>query len=267
MTGSEVRWLHVHPDASRPEFRMGRSGGDVLAEWVGQVTLRADIAGTGSELIFAAGVERPVVENRLRGKIAALLGHLRGQASLHASSVARGDVAVAFIGDSGAGKSTIAAQLCRQPEVSLLSDDLTSLSFDADEVTVSPTDSGHLLRPDVALALGLEPHPREKTWAPARTATKAARLAALVALVFDDSVATPFLRRVHGAAPFVALNRSLVRFVLDEPEVLRRDMDRLARIAEGVPVYELVRARDMSQLPPTARAGAHLLSSLAGGSV
>jgi hypothetical protein len=267
MTGSEVRWLHVHPDESRPQFRIGRSGRDVFAEWVGQVTLRADIGGTASELIFAAGVERAVVENRLRVKIAALLGHLRGQASLHASSVARAGVAVAFIGDSGAGKSTIAAQLCLQPEVGLLSDDLTSLSFDAVGVTVSPTDSGHLLRPDVALALGLEPHPREKTWAAARTATKAARLSALVALVFDDCVAKPLLRRVRGAAPFVALNRSLVRFVLDEPEVLRRDMDRLARIAERVPLYELVRARDMSHLIATACEGAHLLSSLAGGSV
>src|ERR1019366_5017310 len=138
---------------------------------------------------------------------------------------------------------------------------------DAAGVAVNPTDSGHLLRPDVALALGLEPHPREKTWAAARTATKAARLAALVVLVFDDRVPKPLVRRVRGAAPFVALNQSLVRFVLDEPEVLRRDMDTLARIAERVSFFELVRAPNMSQLTATAREAAHLLSSLADGSL
>lgn len=48
----------------------------------------------------------------LAGTVSALLLNLQGHLVLHASAVAIDDVALAFVGDSGRGKSTMAALMC-----------------------------------------------------------------------------------------------------------------------------------------------------------
>jgi hypothetical protein len=63
----------------------------------------------------------------LLGPVLGLLLRLRGVACLHASAVAIGGRAVAFVGSAGAGKSTTAAAFARRGH-SLLSDDIVALS-------------------------------------------------------------------------------------------------------------------------------------------
>ena len=260
---TSVRWLHRCHEAGRLEFRLGRRGDEVLAEWVGLATLRASLAGDWSELSVAPELDRVEVEESLRGHVDALLSHLRGGLSLHASSVCRGGVALAFAGDSGAGKSTIAAQLCTDPAVELLSDDSAPLRFSGPHIEVMPAETRHMLRQDVARAFGLEPEGRIKVRKDAlRPAARPARLGALVTLAFDDSVRLPVLRRIHGVRAFSVLNRAAVRFVLDEPGVLRRELDMLALVAEQVPFYELVRSRSLSNLDGSAQEATLLLRSL-----
>ncbi len=62
----------------------------------------------------------------LLGPVLGLALRLRGVTCLHASAVAFGDRAVAFVGDEGAGKSTTAAALARRGHT-VLSDDIVAL--------------------------------------------------------------------------------------------------------------------------------------------
>jgi len=72
------------------EFFVNRSGTEIWATWPDSLTLE-DTA------------------TYLLGPIFSIVLRLRGTISLHASAVRIGDVAVAFIGPQGAGKSTTAA--------------------------------------------------------------------------------------------------------------------------------------------------------------
>ncbi|MEO0344597.1 MAG: serine kinase [Pseudomonadota bacterium] len=64
----------------------------------------------------------------LLGPVMGLLLHLRGHFLLHASAVEFNGRGYGFVGDKGAGKSTLAAALVQDPGVTLLTDDL--LVFD-----------------------------------------------------------------------------------------------------------------------------------------
>lgn len=76
------------------------------------------------------GVSPAILAFPLLGPVMALLLHLRGRFVLHASAIELGGVGIAFMGDKGAGKSTTAATVLRQPKTTLLSDDL--VAFDDD---------------------------------------------------------------------------------------------------------------------------------------
>jgi hypothetical protein len=263
MTTPPVRWLHCWPETGPAAMRLGRAGDELIAEWVGVATLRSNLAGTSNEFTVVDGAPSPRIQERLREHVAALLRHLRGGITLHASSVARDGIAVAFIGDSGAGKSTLAAQLCADPGVELLSDDAAALHFDDARIAVVPTERNHWLRPDIARAMGLEPGAALKVPKDAaRPAMAATRLGAVVALAFDDSVGAPALRRIQGAEAFSALSFSTFRFALDVPDVLRQELDGLARIVAEARMFELRRPRDIAWLDASPRVVAELLHDL-----
>ncbi len=267
VTSSPIRWIYQWPAlATTPEFRLGRAGDEIIAEWIGLGSLHANVDGTQRDLRATGSVTADALEDALKPHVAALLRHLAGGISLHASSVSRAGAAIAFLGSTCAGKSTIATQLCDDPDVELVSDDTAELRFEGAHVAIVPGETDHSLRPDVAIAFGLDPHGHRKLVKPARrSAATAPRLCACITLVFDNSATAPVLRRVHGAEAFNALSLSTVRFVLDDEDVLRRELDNLARVAEQAPIYELRRARDLSTIHTSARQAAQLLRSLSGG--
>ena len=96
----------------------------------------------------------------------------------------------------------------------------------------------------------------------ARPATAAARLGAVVALEFDDGVRAPVLRRMQGAQAFSALSFATFRFALDVADVLRQELDGLARIVAEAHVFELRRPRDIAWLDASPRLVAELLHDL-----
>ena len=264
MTDPPAQWLHHWPPTGPPTIRLGRIGDDLIVEWVGIATLRSDVSGTRSEFVVANGDHSQRVKDRLRAHVAAMLGHLRGDVTLHASSVARSGIAVAFVGDSGAGKSTLAVQLCADPEVELLSDDAAALRFDRGYVEVIPSENDHWLRPDVARAMGFEPEDDLKIPKPAARPAKAgARLGAVVTLVFDERATAPTLRPLHGVEAFSALGTSTFRFALDVPDVLRRELDRYSQIVEQARFFELRRSPDLAGVGAPPRPVTDLLDTLA----
>lgn len=59
--------------------------------------------------------------------------HQRGMLLLHASVACRNNKSIAIAGDSGAGKSTTAAELCLKKQFSLIADDTCAISFVGDK--------------------------------------------------------------------------------------------------------------------------------------
>jgi len=66
----------------------------------------------------------------LLGPVLAILLHLKRHFVLHGSAVIYDGKAYGFVGDKGAGKSTLAAMLLKNPEVEFLTDDLLVVTDD-----------------------------------------------------------------------------------------------------------------------------------------
>jgi hypothetical protein len=73
----------------------------------------------------------------LLGPVLGILLRLRGVTCLHASAVAFGDHAVAFVGDAGAGKSTTAAAFAQRGHA-IISDDIVALAERDGGFSVTP---------------------------------------------------------------------------------------------------------------------------------
>ena len=90
------------------QFWLNREGTEIWATWPENLTIE-DVA------------------TYLLGPVLGLLLRLRGVTCLHASAVAFGEQAVAFVGSEGAGKSTTAAALALRGHA-ILSDDVVALA-------------------------------------------------------------------------------------------------------------------------------------------
>src|SRR5271163_3715121 len=90
------------------QFWLNREGTEIWATWPENLT----IEDTATYLL---------------GPVLGILLRLRGVTCLHASAVAFGEKAVAFVGSEGAGKSTTAAALARRGHA-VLSDDVVALA-------------------------------------------------------------------------------------------------------------------------------------------
>lgn len=115
------------------EFLVDRSGRELWAAWRGE----SRIDDTVSYLL---------------GPVLGFVLRLRGILPLHASAVAVGGHAVAFVGPEGAGKSTIAAAFAARGHP-VLSDDLAALCEVEGSPGIQPGFPWLRLRPDGATAL------------------------------------------------------------------------------------------------------------------
>ena len=87
----------------------------------------------------------------IRGSLAALQLYLRGHLVLHASAVQLVDHAVAFIGHSGMGKSTLATLMCADGSGTVITDDVLRVDKNSDRSPGSKTG-----QPEVRLRSGAE---------------------------------------------------------------------------------------------------------------
>src|SRR4051812_23307843 len=102
-----VHWVRAWPNDDAFEFRIGRLGDKLVAEWPGLAVLRTDRSGKHPEFRWIDEPVDPVVAERFRrGRLHALLRHLRGELTFHAAAVSLRGVAVMFLGASNAGKSS-----------------------------------------------------------------------------------------------------------------------------------------------------------------
>lgn len=112
----------------------------------------------GKEIIVdpLPGVEEQIVRLPLLGAVLAVLLHQRGFLVLHASAVAINGGVVAFIGEKGWGKSTMAATLYARGH-ELMADDVVALDFGSTNPRVFPGFPQLKLWPEAASTLGDDP--------------------------------------------------------------------------------------------------------------
>ena len=243
---STVTWTSEQLEDGQVGFRVGRDGADIVAEFVGLGTLHAHRSGHSSRFEPAHGADPEDVAKVKAGVVPALLRHLAGKLTLHGSAVAFGNGAIACVGLSGAGKSTAAAMLCSKGGGALLADDTLAIEFQPEGVDVHPTErvswlvGGAELPTDARTKHPVAPH------ALAGTPT---RLAAVCRLIFDPEAprrAAP--ARLRGHRALAALLPTVIRFVVDEPDLQVVEAEHLDRLAACVPIYELRRRLDESSI-------------------
>ncbi|HEY8597155.1 MAG TPA: hypothetical protein VIL85_01920, partial [Thermomicrobiales bacterium] len=112
----------------------------------------------GREVIVVPmpGQDEAAIRLNLLGVALAVAQHQRGRLVLHGSVVAADGRAVAFLGGSGWGKSTLAASL-HNAGYPLIADDLVSLEFVDGVALAHPAYPQQKLWPDTATALGTDP--------------------------------------------------------------------------------------------------------------
>jgi hypothetical protein len=246
------RWLAEHVENGEVALRIGRAGEDIVAEWVGLVRLVARRDGTIVSFEAAPGASARTVAKVRKGSARLLLRHLEGKLALHGAAVAQHGRAAIFLGRSGHGKSTIAAALCARRGTMLCADDAVAIDVLGDGYRVLPSEEEHWLDGAACRALGKPA--TEETKAPIaceNLAHDGASLALFVDLAFDDGLRAPLLTPISGIDAVACLVPQLVRFVVDESDAVRRELENVSNLVQRVAVVRLARPRSLDLLDAT----------------
>jgi hypothetical protein len=243
------------PIWSSPFIDIG-SDGDVLMR-LGRHT-RFHIQGGREVIIEEAAVSHMAdVETFLVGAVSGVLLHQRNELALHASCVAIDGRAVALVGPSGRGKSTLAGALAVRG-FTLLTDDICRVLIDAGRVWAVPGSCRLRLWPDAArsldhapdtLPVGRSGHPKRVLALPDGDADPVP-LAAIIRLGVDTRLESPRLTRISGPSSVMPMEDLLYRARLGRRLGRRIALFQgLTRLADLVPVFSLVRTDEMMDLP------------------
>jgi hypothetical protein len=255
---TDVSWLAEYSEDGAVAFRIGRAGDELVAEWIGLARVTASRDGSTHRFEPEPGLDQAEIDKVRRGGANLLLRHLQGKLAIHGAAVALEGRAIMLLGRSGQGKSTLAASLCASAGATLFSDDAVALDAGPSPGTyvVSPVELNHWLDGPARQALcdlrgvANEPADDEPAKAPVaapRVGDASAPLVAIVDLVFTSST-TARLISIGGVDAIAALVPQAVRFIVDEADLQRRELEALADLVERVPVYRLERARRLDML-------------------
>jgi hypothetical protein len=252
-----VRWLAESHDDGTLAARVGRDGERLVAEWTRRARLSVKTDGTDVMFEPHPAADPADVEKLRRGAMRLLLAHLAGSTiPLHASAVSIKGRAVVFVGGSGRGKSTLAAVLCEHFGASLLGDDAVAIERRDGAFHVVALEESHWLDAAAAHALGRASDFAEKApLSPRRLDVKSAPVALIAHLEFSaeaDAHGQARLVPVLGLAAVTGLLSQLTRFVVDDRDVARRDLEALADLVDQTRVVRLEQPRRLDRLRLTA---------------
>ena len=111
--------------------------------------------GTVINVSPAPNVEDALLRRYIIGTVMALLLYQRGLLVLHASSININGIAVAFLGNPGSGKSSIAAALHKNGH-EIITDDVSAIDFKEENIKVFPGYPQIKLSDDVSRSLGYD---------------------------------------------------------------------------------------------------------------
>ncbi len=271
-----IRWAEAQGSASASEpgwFEF--SPGLHRFGWpeVGTVEIRAvrvGVEGAQHQVTVhpVVDVAAGLVEHVLLGPVIADILLSRGFVPLHASANCVSDQVVAFVGRSGQGKSTLAAALHRLGH-DAHADDLLAVPG-AGEPRVSLGISRIKLNPDSARSTGDDPSGLPVVYAGTEKRSKAilsdrrrpARPLRAIYRVLDGDALS--IRRLEPRVALLELVRNCFRVEVEQHAVgLGELMRRAAHVATRVPMFDLVRPRDLTQLERVARAVSEHANSVA----
>ena len=226
-------WYTATSTGSGYHLRFSNVGEFVISEDLSEMTVRRDRSGR-DELL-------PIL---LAGTASAFLLALRGETVLHASAVAIEGSALAFVGQSGRGKSTLAALLCVDG-AELVTDDV--LAVDPGP-PVSCVGGAHEVRLRSAAAVIAETRPDRPTrltaderlaFTPVPAPLQSLPLSAIIIPSPSRTTTEIAVKVVPPAdALFVLLSFPRVHG-WRQPDVLRRDFTTLSQLVNLVPVLSV----------------------------
>jgi hypothetical protein len=223
------------------QFWLDREGTEVWATWPSNLTTE-DTA------------------TYLLGPVLGILLRLRGVTCLHASAVAFGDAAVAFVGSEGAGKSTTAAALARHGHA-ILSDDVVALAEHDGSFLVHPAYPYLCLWPESVESLYGSPDALPKFSAnyekrflslgkqELRFAERALPLSAIYILGDRRGDPAPLVEELAPQKAFLALVANTFATNTLDSGMRAKEFEILARLAPSVPIRALCAHYDASRLP------------------
>lgn len=205
-----------------------------------------------------AGAEERVLRLFLLGPTFGALLHQRGVLVLHASVVLLGDEAVAFLGGSGWGKSTMAAAFHNSGHI-VVTDDQAAIEMKKyksgdDRVLVLPSlpqlklwpESAAVFEHDLSTLPQLHPgHDKRARRLRDRFATAAVPLSHIFVLHYGDHLANEPLTRREGLVELMA--HSYCAAII-EPEDAPAHLQQCGQIAARVSVSRLTRPRSLERL-------------------
>jgi hypothetical protein len=173
----------------------------------------------------------------LVGQVLPLVSALRGNEVLHASAVTVNGRCVAFTGQPGAGKSSLALQLARLGG-SIVAEDVVALRSDGARLTVEPGSNLANVRDDELMTLGeslgaVVVGRTDKWHLRLRPTSEAHPLEAFCLLSHGTG---PAFERLEAPDPRVLIASTFVPYV-EDPLVVFRHLEVAARIAAEVPVF------------------------------
>lgn len=229
-----------------PGYTIGVSADVVYFHW--EKTGKA-LVSCGSEALVEtdAGVEDKDIQPFLTGPVMGVLLHQRENFVLHSSAVSINGSAVAFLGDKGYGKSTLAAHLHVRGH-RLISDDLVPVKFDRANAWTSPGYPKIKLHEDSIKAVGSKPDrfPLIHSFMSKRSfqhgenfSTDPIRLGCLFILGLGEDVVIDELSSMQAFAG-LAKNTYLHKY-LDPLDYQPKHLEQVGQLIEKVPVLGLIR--------------------------
>lgn len=266
--GADSEWLHTWtlPDGT-PWLAIGRQERGYLLRFESMIDFA--VSRDAREILCYADSETPseTVRHLLLDQVLPLVLSSRGHLVLHGSAVAAPEGTIAFVGDSGSGKSTLASSFT-EDGMAVLTDDCLLLEEKEGCLTAIPSYPGVRLWPSIAYAmLG-----KRRPLAEVAHYSEKKRVNRSAGIRFSNQPAK--LRRMYFLAPreesgpianvgiTPLSSRDLVvelvkyTYLMDVTDRLRlrREFERLSRIATQPLFYRLSFPRDFSRLPEVRRA-------------
>jgi hypothetical protein len=209
----------------------------------------------GCEVVVDAppNFDPAVLRAFILGTAMAFILRQRGLLVLHASCVARGDMAIAFLGGSGWGKSTLASAF-HQQGYRLITDDVMALRLDNATAQVVPSFPEVKLLPDAMAAVGADAMPMLQSLSHKHIQRLETRFAlgpvplkhlfVLRAGEFNHIQSVP---RPQAFSELIQHSRA-AKMLHDETCKIQH-FHQCSRLAKEVPMAYLQRPRSLEQLP------------------
>jgi hypothetical protein len=237
---------------------LGTPDGTYVLEFPGLIEFGIDPARRTVELVDQPGLADSTRCHLVIDQLVPHLVSLGGHLVLHASAVAIRGRAVAVIGTSGAGKSSLAAAFVQRGH-RLLADDYLLLREHEGAYLATAAYPGLRLWGDSAAFFGGDPDAlspvadfHDKRRLPvAGDEPDPMPLGAVIALGYEPEPAAPdcLLEPLEGRDAFMVLYRQAFREERAGRAVQEADLDRFSRLAAAVPVLLMEHRRSYDALP------------------